>query len=154
MGEPVELARRYSELGADELVFLDITATLEGRGPILDIIGRAAEELTIPFTAGGGITGSGTPATQAARGAADKVAINRAAYDDPEILTALSGSSALRPSSARSMPAVERSSPTPGESRVGATRSTGRARRSSGGLLEISLTSIDTDGTRRATTWS
>ena len=48
MGEPVELARRYSELGADELVFLDITATLEGRGPILDVIGRAADELTIP----------------------------------------------------------------------------------------------------------
>ena len=57
MGEPVELARRYSELGADELVFLDITATLEGRGPILDVIGRAADELTIPFTTGGGITG-------------------------------------------------------------------------------------------------
>ena len=56
MGDPVELARRYSELGADELVFLDITATLEGRGPILDVIGRAADDLTIPFTAGGGNT--------------------------------------------------------------------------------------------------
>ena len=44
MGQPVELARRYSELGADELVFLDITATLEGRGPILDVIGRAVDE--------------------------------------------------------------------------------------------------------------
>ena len=44
MGDPVELARRYSELGADELVFLDITATLEGRGPILHVIGRAAEK--------------------------------------------------------------------------------------------------------------
>ena len=48
---------RYSELGADELVFLDITATLEGRGPILDLIERAAAELTIPFTVGGGVTG-------------------------------------------------------------------------------------------------
>ena len=47
MGEPVELARRYSELGADELVFLDITATLEGRGPILDVIGRAADERVV-----------------------------------------------------------------------------------------------------------
>ena len=56
MGDPVELAGRYSELGADELVFLDITATLEGRGPMLDAIGRAADELTIPFTAGGGVT--------------------------------------------------------------------------------------------------
>ena len=88
VGDPVELAGRYSELGADELVFLDITATLEGRGPILDVIGRAAGELTIPFTAGGGVTG-----VQDARGlllaGADKVAINRAAFDDPEILTAL-----------------------------------------------------------------
>ena len=57
MGEPIELATRYSELGADELVFLDITATLEGRGPILELIERAAEELTIPFTVGGGVTG-------------------------------------------------------------------------------------------------
>ena len=88
MGEPVELARRYSELGADELVFLDITATLEARGPILEVIGRAADELTIPFTAGGGVTG-----VEDARGlllaGADKVAINRAAFDDPEILTTL-----------------------------------------------------------------
>ena len=57
MGEPIELATRYSELGADELVFLDITATLEGRGPILELIERAAAELTIPFTVGGGVTG-------------------------------------------------------------------------------------------------
>ena len=67
MGEPVELARRYSELGADELVFLDITATLEGRGPILEVIGRAADELTIPFTAGGGITGVDDARDAAAR---------------------------------------------------------------------------------------
>ena len=82
MGEPVELARRYSELGADELVFLDITATLEGRGPILDVIRRAADELTIPFTAGGGITGVGDARDLLLAGA-DKVAINRAAFDDP-----------------------------------------------------------------------
>ena len=88
MGEPVELARRYSELGADELVFLDITATLEERGPILEVIGRAADELTIPFTAGGGVAG-----VDDARGlllaGADKVAVNRAAFDEPKILTAL-----------------------------------------------------------------
>src|SRR5436309_5274108 len=57
MGDPVELAARYSELGADELVFLDITATLEGRGPLLRLVEHAAEELTIPFTVGGGVTG-------------------------------------------------------------------------------------------------
>jgi cyclase len=88
MGEPVELARRYSELGADELVFLDITATLEGRGPILGVIGRAADELTVPFTAGGGITGV-DDARDLLLAGADKVAVNRAAFDDPTILTAL-----------------------------------------------------------------
>jgi cyclase len=88
MGEPVALARGYSELGADELVFLDITATLEGRGPILDVIRRAADELTIPFTAGGGVTGVDDARALLLAGA-DKVAINRAAFDDPGILTAL-----------------------------------------------------------------
>ena len=56
MGDPVELAGRYSELGADELVFLDITATLEDRGPLLQLVEHAAEELEIPFTVGGGVT--------------------------------------------------------------------------------------------------
>ena len=88
MGDPVELAGRYSELGADELVFLDITATLEGRGPMLDAIGRAADELTIPFTAGGGVTGVEDARSLLLAGA-DKVAVNRAAFDEPEILTAL-----------------------------------------------------------------
>ena len=88
MGEPVELARRYSDLGADELVFLDITATLEGRGPILDVIGRAADELTIPFTTGGGITCVHDARALLLAGA-DKVAVNRAAFDEPQILTAL-----------------------------------------------------------------
>jgi cyclase len=88
MGEPIELATRYSELGADELVFLDITATLEGRGPILELIERAAAELTIPFTVGGGVTGL-DDARSLLRAGADKVAVNRAAFDTPSILTAL-----------------------------------------------------------------
>jgi cyclase len=88
MGEPIELATRYSELGADELVFLDITATLEERGPILELIERAAAELTIPFTVGGGIT-SLEDARSLLRAGADKVAVNRAAFDDPTILTGL-----------------------------------------------------------------
>ena len=78
MGEPIDLATRYSELGADELVFLDITATLEGRGPILELIERASAELTIPFTVGGGVTGL-EDARSLLRAGADKVAINRAA---------------------------------------------------------------------------
>ena len=88
MGDPTELATRYSELGADELVFLDITATLEGRGPIMELIERSAAELTIPFTVGGGITGL-ADARDLLRAGADKVAVNRAAFDDPSILTAL-----------------------------------------------------------------
>ena len=58
VGDPVELAQRYSDVGADELVFLDITATVDGRGPMLELVERAAERLTIPFTVGGGISGS------------------------------------------------------------------------------------------------
>ena len=88
MGDPVELATRYSELGADELVFLDITATLEGRGPLLELVERAADELEIPFTVGGGITAL-EDARSLLRAGADKVSVNRAAVDDPALLTAL-----------------------------------------------------------------
>jgi imidazole glycerol-phosphate synthase subunit HisF len=88
VGDPVELATRYSELGADELVFLDIAATVEGRGPILQVIERSAEQLTIPFTAGGGISGL-VDAQALLRAGADKVALNRAAFDDPPVLSAL-----------------------------------------------------------------
>ncbi len=88
VGDPVELATRYSELGADELVFLDITATVEGRGPILGVIERSSEELSIPFTVGGGVTGL-EDARSLLRAGADKVAVNRAAFDDPGMLTAL-----------------------------------------------------------------
>jgi cyclase len=88
VGDPVELAARYSELGADELVFLDVTATVEGRGPLLGLVERAAAELELPFTVGGGIA-----ALEDARGllraGADKVAVNKAAVDDPQLLTAL-----------------------------------------------------------------
>ncbi len=88
VGDPIELATRYSDLGADELVFLDITATIEGRGPILEVIERSADELTIPFTVGGGITDL-EDARALLRAGADKVAVNRAAFDDPAILAAL-----------------------------------------------------------------
>jgi imidazole glycerol-phosphate synthase subunit HisF len=88
VGDPVELAQRYSELGADELVFLDITASVEGRGPILELVERAAERLTVPFTVGGGVARL-EDARALLRSGADKVAINRAAVDDPGLLTAL-----------------------------------------------------------------
>ncbi len=147
MGEPVDLAGRYSELGADELVFLDITATLEGRGPILEVIGRAADELTIPFTAGGGITGIGDARDLLLAGA-DKVAVNRAAFDEPEILTALSaefGSQAVVCAiDARAGEVVTHAGRRPrGRDAVEwACEAVDR------GAGEILLTSIDADGTR------
>jgi cyclase len=88
VGDPVELATRYSQLGADELVFLDITATLEDRGPLVRLVERAADELEIPFTVGGGITEL-DEARALLRAGADKLSLNRAAVDRPELLTAL-----------------------------------------------------------------
>jgi imidazole glycerol-phosphate synthase subunit HisF len=90
VGDPVELATRYSELGADELVFLDVTATIDGRRPPLELVERAAEELEIPFTVGGGIA-TLEDARALLRAGADKVAVNRAALDLPELLGELAG---------------------------------------------------------------
>ena len=147
MGDPVELAGRYSELGADELVFLDITATLEGRGPILEVIGRAADELTIPFTAGGGVT-SVADARALLLAGADKVAINRAAFDDPPILTELAeefGAQAVVCAiDARGGEVVTHAGKTPrGRDAVDWAREAVER-----GAGEILLTSIDADGTR------
>ena len=88
VGDPIELAQRYSELGADELVFLDIAASIEGRGPLVELVERAAERLTVPFTVGGGVAGL-EDARTLLRSGADKMAVNRAAVDDPELLSAL-----------------------------------------------------------------
>ena len=88
VGDPVELATRYSALGADELVFLDVTASIEGRRPMLALVEQAAAELEIPFTVGGGIV-SLEDARGLLRAGADKVAVNNAAVDRPQLLTAL-----------------------------------------------------------------
>jgi cyclase len=147
MGDPTELATRYSELGADELVFLDITATLEGRGPIMELIERSAAELTIPFTVGGGITGL-ADARDLLRAGADKVAVNRAAFDDPSILTALAdefGSQAVVVAiDSRAGEVVTHGGRRPrGRDAVGWARDSVER-----GAGEIMLTSIDADGTR------
>lgn len=76
-GDPVELAARYSEEGADELVFLDISATLEGRKTFLQMVERVAEAIQIPFTVGGGISTVGD-AGRALDAGADKVSLNSA----------------------------------------------------------------------------
>ncbi len=84
-GDPVELAARYDAEGADELVFLDITATVEGRAATLDVIGRTAEQVFIPLTVGGGVRGEDDVRTLL-RAGTDKVAVNTAAVRDPGML--------------------------------------------------------------------
>ena len=88
-GDPVELAARYDEQGADEVVFLDITASSDARDTIVDLASRTAEELYIPFTIGGGIR-SVEDARRLLRVGADKVTVNSAAVDRPEVLTEIS----------------------------------------------------------------
>ena len=85
-GDPVELAARYSEEGADELVFLDITATNDKRKTLTDLVRRVGKEINIPFTVGGGISEVDDIAAMLDAGA-DKVSINTAAVRDPHLLT-------------------------------------------------------------------
>ena len=84
-GDPVELACRYSQAGADELVFLDIAASHQGRATLVDMVRRTAEEVTIPFTVGGGIS-SVDGITELLRAGADKVSLNSSAVRDPELV--------------------------------------------------------------------
>lgn len=84
-GDPVELACRYSQAGADELVFLDIAASHQGRATLVDMVRRTAEEVTIPFTVGGGIS-SVEGITELLRAGADKVSLNSSAVRDPELV--------------------------------------------------------------------
>ncbi len=85
-GDPVELARYYNENGADELVFLDISATIEGRKSMLSTIRSVAEEVYIPFTVGGGIK-TIEDMTEIIKAGAEKVSINSAAINDPNLIT-------------------------------------------------------------------
>jgi cyclase len=84
-GDPVELAAQYDREGADELVFLDITATLEGRAATLDVIARTAEQVFIPLTVGGGVREE-SDVDALLRAGADKVAVNSAAVREPALL--------------------------------------------------------------------
>lgn len=89
-GDPVEVARRYEEQGADELVFLDISASHEGRAILLEVVRRVAEELFMPFTVGGGIR-TLEDATRLIQAGAEKVSINSAAVKTPELIAEVSG---------------------------------------------------------------
>jgi len=147
VGDPVELGGAYSDAGADELVFLDISATLEARGTLVELVGRVAERLAIPFTVGGGIR-TVADAEALLRAGADKVSVNSAALERPALVTELAG----RLGSQAVVVAIDA---TEGDvrSRAGTARTPRRAaewareceRRGAG---EILLTSIDADGTR------
>jgi cyclase len=86
VGDPVELALRYEEAGADEVTFLDISATQEERGTLWELVRRTAERLFIPLTVGGGVR-TADDVGRALRAGADKVSINSAAVARPEVLT-------------------------------------------------------------------
>ena len=147
VGDPVELGGAYSDAGADELVFLDISATLEERGTLVELVGRVAERLAIPFTVGGGIR-SLPDAEALLRAGADKISVNSAALERPALVTEL----AARLGSQAVVVAIDA---TEGDvrSRAGTERTTRRAAEwahecEQRGAGEILLTSIDADGTR------
>ena len=88
-GDPVELAKQYAKLGADELVFLDISATLEGRKTMHDMVLKVAEQVNIPFTVGGGIS-SIEDVDALLKCGADKISLNSSAVKRPELVNELS----------------------------------------------------------------
>ena len=147
VGDPVELGGAYSDVGADELVFLDVKATLEERRSLVELVGRVAERLAIPFTVGGGVRTVGDAAALLDAGA-DKVSVNSAALARGELI----GELAERLGSQAVVVAIDAAS---GEvySHAG-TRPTGRSaagwarEAQERGAGEILLTSIDADGTR------
>jgi cyclase len=147
MGDPVELGAAYSDAGADELVFLDVKATVEQRSFGPDLIARVADELAIPFTVGGGVRRPADAQVLLEAGA-DKVAVNSAALDRPGLigeLAALLGSQAVVvaiDASGGEVRARAGTVPTGRDAVAWASEAEGR------GAGEILLTSIDADGTR------
>jgi cyclase len=146
-GDPVELAAVYSDAGADELVFLDVKATLEERPALLELVARVAERLAIPFTVGGGVR-SAADGAALLRAGADKVSVNTAALARPTLISELAnllGSQAV-------VVAIDAAA---GEARARAgTEPTGRSavdwavEAEERGAGEILLTSMAADGTR------
>jgi cyclase len=147
VGDPVELGSAYSEAGADELVFLDISATIDERPTLVEMVQRVADRLAIPFTVGGGVR-SARDAEQLLEAGADKVAVNSAALARPELITELAerlGSQAV----VVAIDAEGRDVRSHAGTREADRRATDWAREAeSRGAGEILLTSIDADGTR------
>jgi len=151
-GDPAALAARYAAEGADELVMLDISATIEGRRAMVDTIRRIAEQLSVPLTVGGGIR-SLDDARAAFDAGADKIAVNSAALATPELITAIAG----RYGSQAAVVAIDAKWDGGRAMVFGRSGTSASAREAvewareveSRGAGEILLTSIDRDGTRQ-----
>src|SRR5580700_1921561 len=149
-GDPVELAARYNDQGADELVFLDITASSDNRDTMVDVVARTAREVFIPLTVGGGIR-SVDDARRILHAGADKVSVNTAAVRRPELLTELSqefGAQAvvLAIDARRRAPGAWNVYTRGGRDDEGIDVVEWAARGEQMGAGEILLTSMDTDG--------
>jgi cyclase len=147
VGDPVELGAAYSDAGADELVFLDVKATLDGRRTLVELVRNVAERLAIPFTVGGGVRSAGDAEELLAAGA-DKVAVNSAALARPELVTELAaslGSQAVVVAIDAEKDRVRSHAGTTDTGREAAEWAREAEQRGAG---EILLTSIDADGTR------
>jgi cyclase len=151
-GDPAALARRYNSEGIDELVILDVTATIENRSALQDTLRKVSAELFIPLAVGGGIR-SEADAAAALDAGADKVALNSAALEDPSLLTRL----ASRYGSQAVITAIDAKRGTTGSYQVFARSGRSATPREAvewareaadRGAGEILLTSIDRDGTR------
>ncbi|MBJ8341671.1 MULTISPECIES: imidazole glycerol phosphate synthase subunit HisF [Antrihabitans] len=157
-GDPVELAAAYDAQGADELTFLDVTASTSDRGTMIDVVTRTAEQVFIPLTVGGGVR-SVADVDRLLRAGADKVSVNTAAIARPELLRELSerfGSQCIVLSvDARTVPDGEPDTPSGWEVTThGGKRGTGidavewAVRGAELGVGEILLNSMDADGTK------
>ena len=147
VGDAVELGRAYSDAGADELVFLDVAATLDGRPALLELVARIADEISIPFTVGGGVR-TAADAEALLRAGADKVSVNTAVLERPELireLAALLGSQAVVVAIDAAGGEVYARAGTAATGRVAVAWAVEAEEKGAG---EILLTSIDADGTR------
>lgn len=151
-GDPADLARRYNVEGIDEVVILDVTATIESRQARANTIAAVAKEIFLPLTVGGGIRGE-EDAAAAIEAGADKVSLNTAALDNPELITTLAkryGSQAVlvaidaKRTGAESYQVFTRS----GQSRTARDAVEWAREATARGAGEILLTSIDRDGTK------
>lgn len=151
VGDPAELARRYYEQGADELLYMDIVASLYGRNNLLDIVEKAAQAIFIPLTVGGGVR-SLDDVRKLLRAGADKVALNTAAVKRPELLTEAARSFGsqcvvLSIEAKRRGPGQWEALTDNGREKTGLDAVAWAARAAELGAGEILVTSVDQEGT-------